>query len=171
MNCVCLERAGPQAQHEFHSEAIIVKAVTRRPGPEQPSSGLGLGPGKFDREGFALAEIEDGREVSSARRLLFCAGQIALDPEGKVTCVGNMRGQIEIAMNNVETVLAAGGLSLANVVRLNFYTTDVDDLVAHYDVIKLRLAAVGCQPSSTLLGVKRLALPELLIEIEATAAE
>jgi enamine deaminase RidA (YjgF/YER057c/UK114 family) len=66
-------------------------------------------------------------------------------------CAGDMRGQIEAAMNNVETVLAAGGLSLANVVRLNFYTTDVDSFVAHYDVIKSRLAAVGCQPSSTLL--------------------
>jgi len=110
-------------------------------------------------------------EVSSARRVLFCAGQIALDAEGKVTCVGDMRGQIEAAMNNVETVLAAGRLSLASVVRLNFYTTDVDGLIAHYDVIKSRLAAVGCQPSSTLLGVKRLAFPELLIEIEATAVE
>ena len=75
-----------------------------------------------------------------------------------MTCAGDMRGQIEAAMNNVETVLAAGGLSLANVVRLNFYTTDVDSFVAHYDVIKSRLAAVGCQPSSTLLGVKRPAL-------------
>jgi enamine deaminase RidA (YjgF/YER057c/UK114 family) len=108
---------------------------------------------------------------SAAPRLLFCAGQIALDAEGKVTCVGDIRGQIEAAMNNVETVLAAGGLSIANVVRLNFYTTDVDGLFAHYDVIASRLAAVGCQPSSTLPGVKRLAFPELLIEIEATAAE
>jgi enamine deaminase RidA (YjgF/YER057c/UK114 family) len=56
-------------------------------------------------------------------------------------------------------------------IRLNFYTTDVEGLLAHNDVIKSRLSAVGCQPSSTLLGVKRLAYPELLIEIEATAAE
>jgi enamine deaminase RidA (YjgF/YER057c/UK114 family) len=119
-----------------------------------------------DRYGFSQAI-----EVSGARRLLFLAGQIALDGEGKVMCLGDMRGQIEAAMNNVETVLGAAGLSLAHVIRLNFYTTDVDDLIAHYDVIKSRLAAAGCQPSSTLLGVKRLAFPELLIEIEATAAE
>jgi enamine deaminase RidA (YjgF/YER057c/UK114 family) len=119
-----------------------------------------------DQYGFSQAI-----EVSSARRLLFCAGQIAVDGEGNVTCAGDMRGQIETAMNNVETVLAAGGLSLANVIRLNFYTTDVDGLIRDYDVITSRLAAVGCQPSSTLLGVTRLAFPELLIEIEATAAE
>jgi enamine deaminase RidA (YjgF/YER057c/UK114 family) len=119
-----------------------------------------------DQYGFSQAV-----EVTSARRLLFCAGQIAVDAEDKVMCAGDMRGQIEAAMNNVETVLAAAGLALANVVRLNYYTTDVDALLVHYDVIASRLAAVGCQPSSTLLGVKRLAFPELLIEIEATAAE
>ncbi len=81
-----------------------------------------------------------------------------------------MRGEIEAAMNNVEAVLAAEDLSLAHVVRLNYYTTDVDGLVTPYDLIKSRLAAAGRQPSSTLLGVKQLAFPELLIEIEATAA-
>jgi 2-iminobutanoate/2-iminopropanoate deaminase len=55
-----------------------------------------------DQYGFSQAI-----EVSSARRLLFCAGQIALDADGKVTCAGDMRGQIEAAMSNVETVLAA----------------------------------------------------------------
>jgi enamine deaminase RidA (YjgF/YER057c/UK114 family) len=119
-----------------------------------------------DQYGFSQAI-----EVSRARRLLFCAGQIALDAEGNVVCVGDMRGQVEASMNNVQAVLAAAGLSLAHVIRLNFYTTDVDGLIAHYDVIKSRLAAAGCQPSSTLLGVQRLAFPELLIEIEATASE
>ena len=119
-----------------------------------------------DQYGFSQAI-----ELSNARRLLFCAGQIALDAEGNVMCAGDMRGQIEAAMNNLETVLASAGLSLVHVVRLNFYTTEVDSLIAHYDALKSRLAAAGCQPSSTLLGVKRLAFPELLIEIEATAAE
>jgi enamine deaminase RidA (YjgF/YER057c/UK114 family) len=68
-------------------------------------------------------------------------GRIALDADGKVTCAGDMRGQIEAAMSNVEAVLPAGSLSLANVVRLNFYTTDVDGLFAHYNVIASRLAA------------------------------
>lgn len=119
-----------------------------------------------DRFGFSQAIQVDG-----GRRLLFCAGQLALDAEGRVLCAGDMRGQVETAMDNVAAVLAAAGLSLANVVRLNVYTTDVDGMVPHYDVIRSRLAAAGCQPSSTLLGVQRLAYPESLIEIEATAAE
>jgi len=86
-------------------------------------------------------------------------------------CAGDMRGQVEAAMNNVEALLAAVCLSLAHVVRLKFYTTDFDGLFAQYDVIASRLVAAGCQPSSTLLGVNRLAFPEPLIEIEATATE
>jgi len=119
-----------------------------------------------DQYGFSQAI-----EVKGAQRLVFCAGQVALDAGGKVVYAGDMRGQIEFAINNVEAVLRAAGLSLANVVRLNFYTTDVDGFLAHNDVIKSRLARAGCQPSSTLLGVTRLAYPELLIEIEATAVE
>jgi enamine deaminase RidA (YjgF/YER057c/UK114 family) len=44
-------------------------------------------------------------EVSGVWRLLFCAGQVAFDAGGKVMGAGDMRGQIEAAMNNLETVL------------------------------------------------------------------
>ena len=68
-------------------------------------------------------------------------------------------------------VLEAAGYSLANVVRLNYFTTDTDLLLANFGVIVGRLSAAGVQPSSTLLGVDRLAFPEWLIEIEATAVK
>ena len=80
-----------------------------------------------------------------------------------------MRGQINQAMDNLETVLRESGAELSNVVRLNYYTTDVDLLLEAYDVLVGRLAEAGCQPTSTLLGVTSLAFPELLVEIEATA--
>jgi enamine deaminase RidA (YjgF/YER057c/UK114 family) len=54
-------------------------------------------------------------------------------------------------------------------VRLNYYTTDVDRFFEEYDVLTARLAEFGCRPAATLLGVTRLAFPELLVEIEATA--
>jgi enamine deaminase RidA (YjgF/YER057c/UK114 family) len=103
--------------------------------------------------------------------VLFCAGQTALEADGKVPTAGNMRAQVETAMNNLETLLNAAGLSLSHVVRLNYYTTDMDAFLGAYDVIVSRLTAAACRPSSTLLGVTRLAFPELLVEIEATAAE
>ena len=55
--------------------------------------------------------------------------------------------------------------------RLNYYTTDGDRFLESYDVIVTRLQAAGCRPASTLLGVARLAFPDLLVEIEATAVE
>jgi 2-iminobutanoate/2-iminopropanoate deaminase len=47
----------------------------------------------------------------------------------------------------------------------------VDQLFANWDAVVSRLAQAGCRPSSTLLGVSRLAFPELLIEMEATAVK
>ena len=46
-----------------------------------------------------------------------------------------MRGQINQAMDNLETVLRESGAGLSNVVRLNYYTTDVDLLLEAYDAV------------------------------------
>jgi enamine deaminase RidA (YjgF/YER057c/UK114 family) len=110
-----------------------------------------------------------GIEVSGASRILYCAGQISTDAEGKPLHVGDMRGQVEQAMQNLATVLKTAGYTLGDVVRLNFYTTDMEQFHAANDIIVSHLAKVGNQPSSTLLGVAKLAFPEALVEIEATA--
>ena len=81
----------------------------------------------------------------------------------------DMRAQINQAMDNIETVLGDAGFELSDVVSLNYYTTDVDRFFEAYDAAVGRLDKAGCRPASTLLGVTRLALPELLVEIEATA--
>lgn len=81
-----------------------------------------------------------------------------------------MAAQVAQAMDNVEKVLREAGLSLVDVTRLNYYTTDVDAFLAVLrDQLAERLRDAGCRPSSTLLGVTRLAFPEMLVEIEATA--
>jgi enamine deaminase RidA (YjgF/YER057c/UK114 family) len=117
-----------------------------------------------DRFGFSQAI-----EVKGGERVLYCAGQTSNDAEGKPQHAGDMKGQLTLVLDNLETVLAQAGMSLANVVRLNYYTTDVDLLLQHYSVLGERLDKAGCKPASTLLGVVRLAFPDLLIEIEATA--
>ena len=61
------------------------------------------------------------------------------------------------------------GWDLSDVVRLNYYTTDVDQLYANWNVVQARVAQGGSPPVGTLVGVARLVLPELLVEIEATA--
>ncbi len=108
-------------------------------------------------------------EVTDQSRVLYCAGQTSIDADGKAVHPGDIRAQLAQALDNLETVLQEAGSELSNVVRLNLYTTDVDGLLAAYDVFTGRLAKAGCRPTSTLLGVARLAFPELLVEIEATA--
>lgn len=110
-------------------------------------------------------------EVSNASRTLYVAGQASVDDNGTPVHVGDMRKQIEQAFRNLETVLQASDFSLANVVRLNFYTTDMDAFFAAHDVIIDTLNKAGCQPPGTLLGISKLAFPGLMIEMEATAVK
>jgi hypothetical protein len=60
-------------------------------------------------------------------------------------------------------------VDLSNVVRPNYYTTDVDACFEASVSVDPRLGAAGCQAGGTLLGVARLAFPQLLVEVEATA--
>lgn len=118
------------------------------------------------QDGFGFVQAN---EITSARRLLICAGQASIDSEGRVAHPGDMRAQIAQSLDNLEVVLRQAGLQLSDVVRLNWYTTDVDAFRQASDVRLNRLSAAGCRPASTLIGVTRLAYPELLVEIEATA--
>jgi enamine deaminase RidA (YjgF/YER057c/UK114 family) len=109
-------------------------------------------------------------EIQNGARILQCAGQGSIDKAGRVLHTGDMRAQVSQAMDNVETVLGAAGLSLSDVTRLNYYTTDVDAFNAVVPAyLEPRLRRAGCRPAGVLLGVTRLAQPEMLIEIEATA--
>ncbi len=112
-----------------------------------------------------------GHEVSGGQRVLFCAGQTSNDADGNPLHAGDIRAQVNQAFDNLEAVLKEAGFSLADVARINYYTTDIDLLLQNWDVITSRLEAAGCRPASTLLGVTRLAFPEWLIEIEATAVK
>jgi len=66
-------------------------------------------------------------------------------------------------------VLGLAGMTLGNVARLNYYTTDVADFSRAAAVVGRRLAESGCRPVSTLLGVAALFHPDVMVEIEATA--
>jgi enamine deaminase RidA (YjgF/YER057c/UK114 family) len=118
-----------------------------------------------DQFGFSQAI-----EVSGAERALYCAGQTSSDENGATVGGDDMAAQAAKALDNLETVLGEAGLSLANVARLNLYVTDMERFFAEAaPVVGERLGRAGIQPASTLLGVTRLAFPDLLIEIEATA--
>jgi enamine deaminase RidA (YjgF/YER057c/UK114 family) len=119
-----------------------------------------------DQFGFVQANA-----ISNPTRLLICAGQTSTDADGRTLHVGDMGAQMIKALDNLETVLEQAGFALSDVVRLTYYTTDVDGFLAASGPFGERLSAAGCRPAATLLGVARLAFPELLVEIEATAAK
>jgi len=117
-----------------------------------------------DQYGFS-----QGLEVTGAQRTLYCAGQTSVDAEGNPLHPGDMQAQVIQALDNLEAVLQGAGMALSNVVRLNYYTTDIAAFHESAEALGARLAPAGCKPSATLLGVQSLFLPDLLVEIEATA--
>jgi enamine deaminase RidA (YjgF/YER057c/UK114 family) len=108
-------------------------------------------------------------EITNAQRTVYCAGQTSNDADGQPLHAGDMEAQFHCALDNLEEVLRRAGLTLADVVRLNYYVTNIDAFFQAAPKVGLRLKAAGCKPASTLLGVVTLAMPEYLIEIEATA--
>ncbi|AVT31385.1 enamine deaminase RidA [Plantactinospora sp. BC1] len=110
-----------------------------------------------------------GEVVSGHTRTLYCAGQAAMGGDGRPRHAGDLAAQLALSLDNLEAVLAGAEMSLANLVRLNVYTTDVDGLFAHYGVLASRLGAAGVAPPTTMLGVTRLAIPDLMVELEGTA--
>ncbi|MBX2886942.1 MAG: RidA family protein [Granulosicoccus sp.] len=116
--------------------------------------------------GYNQAEI-----LENISRQLVCAGQTAVDAEGSPQHVGDMRGQMALALENLEAVLSGADMGLANVTRLSIYTTDVDETMKHFDIFAARFGPLSATPPMTLLGVSRLAIPGLMIEIEASAAD
>jgi enamine deaminase RidA (YjgF/YER057c/UK114 family) len=116
----------------------------------------------------ALGYVQ-ANQFSGHQRVLICAGQTSVDAEGNPVHPGDMRAQIGQALDNLETVLQQAGLTLANVMRLNIYTTDMDKFFEAYDALATRIAAADCRFAGSLLGVSRLVDPSLMIELEATA--
>ncbi|MEY2570116.1 MAG: hypothetical protein QOE63_466 [Acidimicrobiaceae bacterium] len=106
--------------------------------------------------------------VEGGQRVLFCSGQTATGPDGAPPTTADMGEQVTAALANLRTVLEAADMAIADVVKLTVYTTDVDELLAAYGAAAEVLAPN--LPAMTLIGVSRLAFPELKVEIEATAA-
>ncbi|WP_328372080.1 RidA family protein [Streptomyces sp. NBC_00445] len=113
--------------------------------------------------------FNQGEVVSGHTRTLYISGQTAMNADGKPQHDGDMAAQLALTLNNLEAVLAEAGMSLAHLVRLNVYTTDVDLLFQHYGVLATRLGAAGVAPTTTMLGVTRLAIPGQMVELEGTA--
>ena len=113
--------------------------------------------------------INQAIEVTAGQRTLFVSGQTSNDANGTPMHPGDLVAQFKLAWKNLVEVLAAANMKPQNIVRLNFYTTDVEGFMAKAGQMVPIFAEAGCKPVSTLLGVTHLFEPSIMIEIEATA--
>jgi enamine deaminase RidA (YjgF/YER057c/UK114 family) len=114
--------------------------------------------------GFDQAQL-----IENPRRMLVCSGQDAVDAEGRPQHPGDMAGQLEVALDNLEAIIAAAGMSLADIVRLNVYTTDVDALIGqHFPAINARFG--DSRYATSIVGVTHLPA-QFLVMLEATAVD
>ncbi len=98
---------------------------------------------------------------------LYLTGQLAIDPDGKTVAPDDVTGQTEYIFTLIGSILEAGGMTFNDVVRAQTYLTDIDEF-PKFSAVRDRYFAEN-RPASTLLGVKALARPECVIEIEITA--
>ena len=112
--------------------------------------------------------FEQAVETSGVERILWLAGQTAIDAEGNVVS-GDMSAQVAQTLDNLEAVLTQAGMTLANVVRVTWYVTSIEEFRASAPARRERLRAAGWSAASTLVQVAGLAFPELKVEITATA--
>jgi enamine deaminase RidA (YjgF/YER057c/UK114 family) len=106
--------------------------------------------------------------IEGPRRQLVCSGQDAVDAEGNPQHPGDMAAQLEFALDNLEAVLAAADMTLTDVVRLNVYTTDVDEYFKHFTRVNDRFGS--SRYATSILGVAQLPA-QLLVMLEATAVD
>jgi reactive intermediate/imine deaminase len=104
----------------------------------------------------------------TAGRLVYIAGQVALDPTARLVGPGDIRAQARQVFDNLQAALQAVGAGFEQVVKLTYYLVDATQLPI---VREVRDQYVNTQqpPASTAVEVRRLVRDDLLIEVEAVA--
>ncbi|MDQ0758851.1 RidA family protein [Streptomyces canus] len=122
-----------------------------------------------------LPEIDVYRQVSIATgtKLVFVAGQVAWDADGRTIGEGDLAAQVEQCYLNIGTALAEAGGSFDDVAKLTVHVVDwtPDKMPLLLEGMSRAAARLGVTPvpPATLLGVAALDVPDHLVEIEATA--
>ena len=98
---------------------------------------------------------------------IWVSGMVAFDPEGSIVGLGDMRIQADTVFANIAEVLALGGATLDDVVKITAWLTDMDQYSGYNDA---RAAAFSNRlPASATIHSPRLVREDLLVEVEAVA--
>ena len=109
--------------------------------------------------------------VSGSAKIVYVSGQVSYDRDGFVIGKDDMRAQAEQVFKCLTHNLKAAGATWTDVVKLNSYMVKMNaDAVNLYREVRSRYFDAKRMPASTLIGVKRLAHDDLLLEVEVIAA-
>jgi enamine deaminase RidA (YjgF/YER057c/UK114 family) len=106
--------------------------------------------------------------VEEAKKLVFCAGQVAADADGKVLPPDDFDAQARMVMANLTKALAGGGAKLSDVTKITIYICNPHDVAKARRILETYFG--DHPPGSTLCILRGLANPNFLVEIEAVAA-
>ena len=106
-------------------------------------------------------------EVEGARKLIFCAGQVAGDGDGNILGPDDFAAQGELVMANMKKVLEQAGAELTDVVKLVSYVCSPHDVKNVRALVKKHFPEDP--PANTICVLRGLAHPDYLLEIDATA--
>ena len=115
-----------------------------------------------------LGHYSQCAEVLPGRRVLHMAGQTARDLDGSIP--SDFRGQAELVMHRLKTILAANEMTFDDVVKIVVFLTDAADIAVLREVLPATFGP-DIKPASTALVVSALAMSELKLEIELVAAK
>ncbi|MFB4316112.1 RidA family protein [Actinomadura sp. 21ATH] len=124
-------------------------------------------------DGLPKPEVYRQLSIASGTKLVFLAGQVARDAEGRPVGAGDFAAQVEQCYLNIGTALAEVGGSFDDVAKLTVYVVDwsPEKMPLLGEGVSRAAAKLGVDPVKpiTLLGVAALGEPDLLVEVEATA--
>ena len=108
----------------------------------------------------------------SGGRIIFIAGQVALDAEGNLVGKGDFEAQADQVFRNLSAGLASVGCTAGNLVKLTVFVRDMGEVAAYRRARNRFFAACDppAAPAVTLVEVSRLFAEDFLIEVEAIAA-
>jgi enamine deaminase RidA (YjgF/YER057c/UK114 family) len=107
--------------------------------------------------------------VATGARTVYTSGQVSIDEEGKLIGPGDLAAQTTQAMKNLGLALEAAGATFADIVKTTTFVVGYRPELRTLITDAKRPFWAGKPPTSALIGVAALALPEWLIEIEAVA--
>jgi 2-iminobutanoate/2-iminopropanoate deaminase len=107
-------------------------------------------------------------KVSAPRDLIFVSGLTSRRPDGSIIGIGDVRTQTRQILENLKRILATGGATLDDIVKVTVFIRNMEDFPAIHEI--RREYFTNNRPASSMVQVSRLVDEDLLIEIEAIAA-